>query len=111
MTLGIYTPKYYNSNSEFVLGFVSFYLALVKSHKIKKNIIYFTFYFLFNIFTHLLKRTLSASLALIKSLAKGLGNFPLLIHHILNFVEAVNKLGNCCNKALKNEDAYQVQDI
>ena len=52
-------------------------------------------------------KTSSASLTLIKSLAKGLGYFPLLVHHILNFVEAVNKLGNCRNKALK----FIIQDI
>ena len=46
-------------------------------------------------------KTLSTSLALVKSLTKGLGNFPLLVHNIFYFVEAVNKLRNSRNKALK----------
>ena len=36
-----------------------------------------------------------------------MGNFSLLVHNILYFVEAVNKLGNCRNKALK----FIIQDI
>ena len=56
-------------------------------------------YFLKNIILKII--TLSASLALVESLAKCLGNFSLLVHNILNFVEAINKLGNSRNKALK----------
>ena len=56
-------------------------------------------FFLINIIFEI--KTLSTSLALVKSLTKGLGNFSLLVHNILYFVEAVNKLGNSRNKALK----------
>ena len=43
---------------------------------------------------------LTTGFTLIKSLSKGLGYLPLLIHHIFNLVQTLNKLWNGGYEAL-----------